>query len=198
MADRNITRTPYAQNSEQAQLEHIINHTLERAINTCDWVQVVAVDTVLKTVDVKPMVTQLAADDKPIEHSIIHGLPYFRYQAGGAAIIIDPVIGDKGLCVYAQNDVSGVQATGKEAPPTSYRKFDYADGCFIGCISAISPTPTTYIKMVDGEIDIVATTIKLNGAVVMTGTVTSNGKDTSDTHKHNLVQPGSGNSGAVI
>jgi hypothetical protein len=48
MADKNITRTPYAQNSEQAQLEHIVNHMMERAINTCDWVQVVAVDTVLK------------------------------------------------------------------------------------------------------------------------------------------------------
>jgi len=197
MSDKNITRTPYAQNSESAQLEHIINHTLERAINTCDWVQVMAVDILLKTVDVKPLVTQLSADDKPIDHSIIHGLPYFRYQAGGAAIIIDPVVGDKGLCVYAQNDVSGVQASGKEAPPTSYRKFDYADGCYIGCISAISPAPTTYIKMVDGEIDIVAMTIKLNGAVVMTGTVTSNGKNIADSHTHGGVQTGGGTTGAV-
>jgi phage baseplate assembly protein gpV len=62
---------------------------------------------------------------------------------------------------------------------------------------AISPTPTTYIKMVDGEIDIVATTIKLNGAVVMTGTVTSNGKNISSTHTHSGVQTGSGTTGAV-
>ena len=197
MADKNITRSPYAQNSEQAQLDHIVNHILERAINTCDWVQVVAVDAVTKTVDVKPLVTQLSADDKPINHNIIHGLPYFRYQAGGAAIIIDPVVGDNGLCVYAQNDVSGVQSSGKEAPPTSYRKFDYSDGCYIGCVMAISPVPTTYIKMVDGEIDIVATTIKINGGVVMTGTVTSNSKNISNTHTHSGVQTGSGTTGAV-
>ena len=195
--DKNITRTPYAQNSEQAQIDHIVNHILERAINTCDWVQVVAVDLAAKTVDVKPLVTQLAADDKPIDHSIIHGLPYYRYQAGAAALILDPVVGDKGLCIYAQNDVSGVQASGKEAPPTSYRKFDYADGCFIGCVQAISPVPTTYIKMIDGEIDIVATTIKMNGAVVMTGTVTSNSKNISNTHTHGGVQSGSGTSGQV-
>lgn len=210
MSDNNINRTPYAQNSEEGQLDFIINTLINKTINTCDIVEVVAVDKELKTVDVKPLVTQLAANDVAIAHSIIHGLPYFRYQASAAAIIITPVIGDKGICVYAQNDISGVLEKGAEAPPTSYRKFDYADGFYFGLVAKIAKEPTSFIeitdddillkigdntsvKMVDGEISLDAQSIKISGDVEFTGSIKSNNKTIDSTHTHGGVQAGSSN-----
>lgn len=210
----NMDRTPYVQNSPELQADFITRQIINKNINTCDWVRVVAVDTVKQTVDVKPLVTQLAANNETIDHNIIHGLSYFRYQASIAAVIIDPVINDMGLCIYAQNDVTGVQETKTESPPTSYRTFDYSDGCFIGLVAAIAPTPTTFvrlkddeillkigadttIKMVDGEISLNATSIKINGAVDFTGTITSNGKTIDDTHTHGGVTTGGGSTSVV-
>jgi len=209
----NINRSPYDQNSEALKIDFITRQLINKNVNTCDWVEVVGVDDNNKTVDVSPLVTQLSADKQTLDHSIIYGVTYINAQASKAAVIITPVIGDMGLCVYAQNDVTGVKSSKKIAPPTSLRTFDYADGCFIGCISSIAPIPTTFIevkddeilltigsstiKMTSDEITINASSLKINANTEFTGTLTSNGTDISNAHTHMGVQSGASNTGVV-
>lgn len=216
----NINRSPYDQNNEQLQHEFITKSLINKNINTCDWIKVVAVDPIKKTVDVTPLVSQLSANKDALEHSIIYDLPYINLQASLATLIITPVVGDMGLCIYAQNDVSGVQASKDSAPPTSLRTFDYSDGCFIGMISAIAPNPITYIELkdeqikllvgnsvitlVDGKITLDSTTVEINASnlninadTAFTGTLTSNGKNISNSHVHTGVMSGGSLTGVV-
>lgn len=147
-----INRSPYVQNSPELQNEFIVNQLIGKNINTSDWVEVVKVNEADKTVDVTPLVTQLSANNEAIDHAIIHDISYFRYQSSKAAVIITPSIGDKGLCVYAQNDVTGVKSAKKKAPPTSRRTFDYSDGCFIGLIATMADEPICFIEINDDKI----------------------------------------------
>ena len=84
-------------------------------------------------VDARPLVAQLDAWGNALPMAALHHLPYFRLQAGRAGIVLDPVPGDIGLAVFAQSDCSTLKQGQKEtAQPGSWRKFDQADGFYIG------------------------------------------------------------------
>lgn len=93
--------------------------------------------------DVQPMVAQTDGVGNATPHGIIHNLPYFRLQGGTSAIILDPVVGDIGIAVFASRDISTVKASKKSGTPGSRRRFDWADGCYIG--GFLNGTPSQYI-----------------------------------------------------
>lgn len=103
-------------------------------------------------VDVVPMVNQIDAAGNPQPHSTIHNLPYMRVQGGTDAIIIDPKVGDIGLAAFASRDISKVKKTKAQANPGSFRKYDYADGLYIG--GFLNGTPTQYIQFSSSGITI--------------------------------------------
>ena len=199
MTDTN--RSPYYQQTTQGQNEFIINTLINRSVNTAILCQVINVipqsenSLDIVYVDIKPLVTQLTASGETIEHSTINNVPVIRWQGGGNSIIINPIIGDIGLAIIASNDISGVKSSKKQSPPTSLRKFDYADSIYLGGL--LNAIPTNYINLHDGIIDIKTTTLNITGNVIITGNVTNNGKNISNTHTHSGVQTGSGNTGQV-
>lgn len=86
-----------------------------------------------------------------MSHGTINDLPYFRYQGGGnKAIILDPKVGDIGIAVFADRDISAVKANKKESTPGSKRRFDMADGLFIGCFIS-EEAPKVYIRFTDDD-----------------------------------------------
>ncbi len=95
-------------------------------------------------VDVTPLVNQLDGQGQPTPHVTIYNMPYFRLQGGGNAVIIDPQKGDIGIAVFASRDISKVKSTKKQANPGSFRKYDFADGLYIGGV--LNGTPTQYIQ----------------------------------------------------
>lgn len=101
------------------------------------------------TVDVQPMVNQMAAGPNgtrtAVPHGTIYGVPFFRLQGGASAIVCDPVVGDIGLCAFASRDISSVKATKAVANPGSQRIYDWSDGLYLG--GYINGTPTQYIQM---------------------------------------------------
>lgn len=105
-------------------------------------------------VDVEPLVNMLDGDDKAYEHGTVYSLPYFRLQGGAdKAVIMDPKPGDIGMVVFADRDISSVKKNKARSNPGSRRRFDMADGMFVGCF--LSGTPTSYVQfMDDGSIKI--------------------------------------------
>lgn len=95
-------------------------------------------------VNVQPLVNQLDGYGNATPHGIIYKLCYLRYQGGNGAFITDPAVNDIGWMSVADRDTSSVRATGKQANPGSRRKFDKADGVFIGCL--IAGTPAQYFS----------------------------------------------------
>jgi hypothetical protein len=163
------------------------------------------------TVDVLPLVNQVDGQGNSTPHGVVHGLSYFRFAGGTNAVLLDPVVGDIGLAVFADRDISSVKATGKQANPGSRRRFDMADGVYFGL--AIGPTPTQYLaftgdgitivdkngnKMVmsSSGIDFTSTSLTCTGEI----TAGQGGSDsvTLQKHKHGGVMTGSGETGEPV
>lgn len=83
-------------------------------------------------VDVQPLVNQLDGSDQAVPHGTIYHLPFFRLQGGTNAVIIDPQVGDIGVAVIEDRDISSAKANRGFANPGSKRIFDMADGLYIG------------------------------------------------------------------
>ena len=112
-------------------------------------------------VDVQPLVNQTDGYGNAIPMGIIRHLPYMRAQGGTNAIIIDPQVGDVGICIFADKDSSSVVATGKQANPGSRRRFTVTDGIYLG--GMLNGTPVQYIQFLANAISIVSpNTINLN------------------------------------
>lgn len=154
---------------EGAQLQFIITNLIGR-IQTVTLVQVKAVNATgvspVGTVDVQPMVAQLDGQGNAYPHGIIHNIPYFRLQGGSNAVIIDPQVGDIGMCGFCSRDISSVKANKTPSNPQSLRRFDYADGLYFG--GFLNGAPEQYIHFKEGGIDVISPgEIKLKGSKVI-------------------------------
>lgn len=191
-------------------------------VNTCTLVKIHAVSNNDTTdpvgfVDVIPMVNQIDGSGNIIPHGVIYHCCYSRIQGGTNAIIIDPKIGDIGVCAFADRDISSVQINKKTSNPGSYRRFDMADGIYL--FGVLNGIPTQYVQFVDNgstkainilsptaitltapSVNINASTmttitgpLTVNGNIVTTGTLTNNSVNISSTHVHS--DPQGGNTG---
>lgn len=137
---------PSTSTSEYNQDTFLVEQLLA-LISTVKIVQVKAVDTGAKTVDVLPLVKQLDGQGNASSHGIVNGIKYFGgMQAGSNAVMMDPAVGDIGLMACCDRDVSAVLKSKAEAPPGSYRKHDMADGIYIGGLLGLNADPTQWVK----------------------------------------------------
>lgn len=172
--------TPWTTWSFHDQLDFLIQQSLVK-LQTCTLVKVISCSnegdvSPIGTVNVQPMVNQVDPFGNPFPHTTIWNVPYFRMQnAGGSAIILDPVAGDLGICCFSSRDLTSVISTQAPANPGSARRYHYADALYIGV--ALSKTaPTQYIRFTDNGITIVspvsitlqAPQINLQGDVMQT------------------------------
>lgn len=152
-------------------------------------------------VDVMPLVNQIDGNGNNYQHGTIFNVPYCRIQGGTNAIIIDPVVGDIGMCGFANRDISTVKVSKKNSPPASMRKFSYSDALYFG--GCLNGTPENYIQFQGNTISLKANSIIINGNVSLNGSldvtndVTANGTSLH-THVHSGVQTGTDNTGQPV
>jgi hypothetical protein len=153
------------------------------------------------TVDVQPMVNQVDGAGKAVAHGTVYEIPYFRLQGGANAVVLDPQVGDIGVAIFADRDISAVKASRATSNPGSFRRFDMADGLYMG--GFLNGTPSQYVQFSSAGIKLRSPTaiildapdIQINGATAITGGLTNNGVNVGSTHTHGGVQTGSGNTG---
>lgn len=120
-------------------------------ISTMKMVKILAVNPKSPgrgTVDVQPMVNQTDGQENVTPHGKLYGVPYRSWQYGKNAILADPVVGDMGMMVCADRDISAVKASNDIGPPGSSRQYDAADGVYLG--SMLGDTdPEQYVKFAD-------------------------------------------------
>jgi hypothetical protein len=171
------------------QLQFVIKQMIGRTA-TATLVQIKAVTndggvSPVGFVDVNPLVAQLDGNGQPTPHGIIHNVPYLRLQGGTNAVIIDPVVGDIGIAVFASRDISSVKKNKAPSNPGSRRKFSMADALYIGGV--LNGVPANYIRFTStGDIELKpATMVTVMGDLVVTGDVLT-GADgiSSATHTH--------------
>ena len=154
----------------------VINQLLGK-LRTCTVVKVLSVTndggvSPVGFVDVQPMVNYVNGIGQAAPHGEIFNLPYFRLQGGTNAFIIDPAVGDIGIAVISDRDISSVKNTGQISNPGSLREFDLADGIYIGGI--LNDAPVNYIQFDSlGNLNIktaLAVNITAPGGLVVNGT----------------------------
>lgn len=201
--------------SEANQLDFIVRRILS-GMATTSLVKVMAVSgsglAATGTVDVQILVSQMDGAGNAIDHGTIYGVPYFRLMGGVNAVIVDPRVGDIGVCVFCSRDISSAKVNKEPSVPPSRRKYSYSDGLYFGTF--LSETPENYIQFdADGNVIIkpaskvsVIGDLEIDGNVTTTGTIDADGDISSDgdvtadgislkTHKHGGVTTGGGTSG---
>jgi hypothetical protein len=139
-------QNPGTSASEYNALAFVVGQLLQK-MQTVTLVRVVAVSndggvSPVGTVDVQPLVNQMSGDRKPTPHGTVYGVPYFRLQGGTDAVILDPKVGDIGMCAFASRDISAVKVAKAPANPGSFRMYDWADGLYFGGFRPVlSPAP---------------------------------------------------------
>ncbi len=157
-------------------------------LETTKLVKVVAVHgggsgAVPPTVDVLPLVSQIDGFNNAVPHGTVYGLPVMRLQGGRCAIVVDPVVGDVGYVAVADRDISNAKADpGEQVTPGSNRKFDLADGIYVGGI--LNGAPDTFIllrqdgsfAMLDAHGNVLETSASgfaITGNLTVSGDITS-------------------------
>lgn len=164
---------------DQAELFKILQ-TLRDNVHTVDLVRVLTVTPVsdrVGFVSVQPLVLESDTANVVIAQSPAYNVPYLRMQGGASAVILDPVAGDIGLCLYAQRDITSVKQTLAEGPAPTARAWSTGDGLYIGGV--LNGAPSQYVRFQPGGagIDVVSpgnVTLQAAGAV----TITSGGATT--------------------
>ncbi len=105
-------------------------------------------------VSVKPMVEGFTGAGDRIPKNIIYGVPVWRLQRGASAVVMPPVVGDIGLILMCDRDISGVKATKEPSLPGSNRTHNYADAIYLGGV--LNSEPTQYVSFKSDGIDIVS------------------------------------------
>jgi hypothetical protein len=172
----------------------LISQVLKR-VNVCELVRVIEVHPfgmepdpdglfMIGTVDVQPLVSLMSSDGLTIiPHNIIYNVPYFRLQAGGSAIILDPAVGDNGLAVFASRDMTVAKTTKEFSQPGSWSRFSMSDGFYFGgFINDLIPITQNVTLNAEGigitsdvGINIGAPSITIVGEVAIVGSLTVNG-----------------------
>ncbi|WP_338805143.1 Gp138 family membrane-puncturing spike protein [Xenorhabdus griffiniae] len=147
-------------------------------------------------VDILPLVQQVDGAGNVYENATIFNVPYFRYQGGANAVILDPKPGDLGICLVCTRDISKVKRAKNSAPPESKRRFDWSDSLYIGGL--LNGTPSQYVHFLDSGINIVATgvvnvkgtKIILDAPVETTSTIQAKSDITDNTPSNSLSMKG--------
>lgn len=173
MTDTPKLSAPFETQFHKGRLDQWIIQNLIRQIHTAELVKVLAVyptEDKVGFVDVQPLVQERTTRDVVLEQSPIFKVPFARVQGGKSALIIDPVIGDIGLAIFAQRDITNVIATGEQGAAPTDRAYSSADGLYLGGFLNMDATQFLQFFPTDGA-QLVAPLLTLDAEVRTTGNV---------------------------
>lgn len=161
---------PFEAQFDEGRAQEFIILKLLRGVHTCTLVKVAAVRPAsgkVGFVDVLPLIQNVDTAGIVIQAMPIFNVPYLRYQGGSSAVILDPAVGDTGLAIFAESDISNVKATLKAGPAATARTHSAGDGLYIGGV--LNADPTQWVKFLPNAAGIDVTT-----PGTLTGTVGAN------------------------
>ncbi len=151
----------------------------QKGMNTAEIVMVNAITTTedgAKRLTVTPILNQVSAGGQSIQMAPIYNVPFIRMQAGANAIIIDPEVGDIGLVVYCQRDISSVKRMKfSSLNPSTNRMMSHSDAVYIATIYSINQTENRKIEFVNGSGATGKIVITPNGTLEVDGNMTVSG-----------------------
>lgn len=193
MTEKKMTVRPEDVNHEANAQEFMFRAML----NKNAFIQIVRVEKVKADsdggpplVNVTPLVLGFSGEGTPIDNSPVFNIPVWRLQRGSSAVIMDPVVGDLGLMLCCDRDISRVRETKKEDMPGSSRTHNEADGVYLG--GMLNASPMQYVRFADDGISIVSPLV----VTVESPTVEINASTSVTLNSSNIVLNGPVSQGA--
>lgn len=122
---------------------------------------------------VTPLVSQTDGYDRAVPTTPLHALPFYRPQAGKAAILMEPQPGDKAIAIFTKRDSTGVDVGTKHSvPPGSHRTFDQADGFLINGFFGVAPEIWLLLDPESGNIELSTKAAKIDITCRESGDIT--------------------------
>lgn len=152
----NLYNSPFEAQFDPDRAQLFIITKLLLGVHTCQLVQVQAVNPVSGKVGfltVQPLILETDTNNLVLAQSPIYNVPYMRYQGGSSAVILDPVVDDIGLAIFAENDITNVKQTLAAGPAATDRSHSTADALYIGGV--LNPDATQYVQFQPGGAGIV-------------------------------------------
>lgn len=162
------TVNPSLFQSQNNAIENAIQQILLMQVNTIIPAIINAVNS-NGTYDIQPTLNYLIKNNPPQKPPILPNIPQLKIRFGGAEIKGQYKKGDAVIVGIAQRDITVLKKNWKQQTnPNSLRRFALPDGIILGAVS--NEAPTTTIELKDGEINVTASTININGSLVINGT----------------------------
>lgn len=202
----------------------IIGKALQN-LDDCLPCEVLAYDGRLNRVSVRPCVALVTTDGTTVERAPVASIPVLRIGAGGGMLSFPIKPGDLGWMKATDRDLSLFAQSLSSGAPNTKRMHSFQDAFFIpDAMRRAAPEGEDADRIVlswdDGSrvvvgagtvevhgvatVKVVAPTVRIEGNVDCTGSakfaggVEGAGGVKLETHKHGLVQPGSGQSGGPV
>lgn len=157
-------------------------HTLQ----LCEVVSINSVGEVdsVGLCSIRPMVKLIDGSNNAYDRGVVENVPYFRFQGGKNAVICDPQVGDIGLGLFCERDISMVKRNKVQSAPNNKRQYDLNDAVYLG--GFLNGTPSQYIQFLENGINIRSTgDVNINGMTIKsTGEIVTKGGVVLDTHIH--------------
>lgn len=194
-------------NGAENAVDFAIRQVIRSSVQTLKIVQVVAVDAGAMQVDVQPLIQQVTPNGSVKAMPQINGVPYGFEQAGNCVVKIAPVVGDIGIIMCADRDITRVKTTWKAAPPATLRAHSISDAVYLRTLytgqaaaHSIAFDQESGITITSSKPVTVNADMTVNGDITATGTITGKTDVVADTisgksHKHTGVETGSGVTG---
>lgn len=202
------SRKPSDDGTMAGMLRTVLKKTLQKTDDMLP-AKVISYDRATNRAQVQPIMMIVTTDNELISRPAVASIPVYEAGAGGWFTSYPINAGDLGWIKANDRDISLFLQSGSEAEPNTERLHSFEDAVFIpdsmrrfaiaGDDMVIgNEDGSVQITMGATGITITAPTITINGNIVALGTITSNGKDISNTHKHSGVTTGSGQTGGVV
>lgn len=168
-------------------------------VHTCTISKIVKVNA--KTIDVKPVFNRVVSGES-IELPVFLDVPLFTLSGGASYIHLPISVGDYCLLIFTERCSDSWYAGQDNVAPLEYRMHDYSDGfALVGVHNANTALTIPSVIQITGDSNqdgnkthtgnyeitgnvIITGDLTVTGASTLSATVTSNGKDISDTHTH--------------
>ena len=147
----NLYNSPFEAQFDPDRAQLFIITKLLLGVHTCQLVQVQAVNPVSGKVGfltVQPLILETDTNRLVLAQSPVYNVPYMRYQGGSSAVILDPVVDDIGLAIFAENDITNIKQTLAAGPAATDRSHSTADALYIGGV--LNPDATQYVQFQPG------------------------------------------------
>ncbi|SSM14462.1 putative bacteriophage protein [Klebsiella pneumoniae] len=166
------------------------------AIKGCVFADIVLVKKVNgKTLTVFPLVTGTNASGGSIENQDVYNVPFIQYQAGNSSVKMTPRVGDIGLVIACDKDITNVKKTKGGGPPPTQRRHSYSDAVYITAIASLNDEPTEFAEFTGNGINIQSPgVVNINGLKILAdGTLQLADGSVVDRHTHGGVETGGSN-----